>query len=141
MRAERDEEVPFDPARGFHSSVLGDRLLVKGAAESLAPRCQTVRREGRDMPLGSGGASELLDAAERLASKGLRVLMVAQGTPTTAPDDPEGLVAIGLVGISDPTTRPPRERSPNRQGYGSHRTRCSPAPNWPTSTTASSTID
>jgi len=102
MRAERDEEVPFDPARGFHASVLGDRLLVKGAAEALAPRCRSVRREGRDMPLERDGATELLDAAERLASRGLRVLMVAQGTDTSAPDDPEGLTAIGLVGISDP---------------------------------------
>ena len=102
MRAERDAEVPFDPARGFHSSVLGGRLLVKGAAESLAPRCRSVRRGGRDMPLGRAGATELLDAAERLASKGLRVLMVAQGTDTSAPEDPGGLVAIGLVGISDP---------------------------------------
>jgi calcium-translocating P-type ATPase len=102
MRAERDDEVPFDPARGFHSSVLGDRLLVKGAAESLAPRCTTVRRGDRDQPLGDEGTAELLDAAERLASNGLRVLMVAEGTRSTAPEDPEGLVAIGLIGISDP---------------------------------------
>jgi len=48
------------------------------------------------------GTAALLDAAERLASKGLRVLMVAEGTNSTAPEDPEGLVAIDLSASAIP---------------------------------------
>src|SRR5205807_9666044 len=38
----------------------------------------------------------------RLAERGLRVLMVAEGSPDTPLDNPRGLTALGFVGISDP---------------------------------------
>ncbi|MGI8548322.1 MAG: hypothetical protein ACR2M1_13495 [Gemmatimonadaceae bacterium] len=36
------------------------------------------------------------------AERGLRVLMVAEGSPDTPVDGPDGLVAFGFLGISDP---------------------------------------
>ena len=51
-----------------------DDAYIKGAAESVAPRCHAIRRDGRDVPLGQEGLTGLLIVAERLASKGLRVL-------------------------------------------------------------------
>ncbi|MDQ2761837.1 MAG: hypothetical protein M3Y17_15760, partial [Actinomycetota bacterium] len=74
------------------------------------------------MTLGERERLELLERAEDLARRGLRVLMVAQGPDedagaeggpgqgcatrdaalAAAAENPRGLVALGLVGISDP---------------------------------------
>jgi calcium-translocating P-type ATPase len=102
LRAERDSELPFDSARGFHANVVRGRLCVEGAAEALVPRCDRVRRDGDERPLDEAGRRELLLKARRLAERGLRVLMVAEGPPEAALEDPRGLVALGFLGISDP---------------------------------------
>ncbi|MDQ4138578.1 MAG: HAD-IC family P-type ATPase, partial [Actinomycetota bacterium] len=46
LRAERDSELPFDSARGFHANVVRGRLCAEGAAEVLVPRCDRIRRDG-----------------------------------------------------------------------------------------------
>ncbi|GAC1635476.1 MAG: calcium-translocating P-type ATPase, PMCA-type [Chloroflexota bacterium] len=102
LRVRRDAESPFDPTRPFHATIAGGRLSVKGAVEELVPRCDRVRRDGEDRPLDDAGRQELLARAHNLAGRGLRVLMVAAGSPHSATDDPRGLVALGYVGISDP---------------------------------------
>jgi len=98
----RKLEVPFEPARSFHATVADGRLIVKGAAEALAERCSAVRRNGRPVALAQDEQQELLDQAERLARRGLRVLMVAEGPAGGSAEDPHELVALGLVGIADP---------------------------------------
>ena len=102
LRLEREEESPFDPAQSFHASAVAGRVCVKGAAEALVPRCDRVRHDGGEQPLNEVGRWELLTRAERLAERGLRVLMVAQGSAGTPVGDPGGLVALGFLGISDP---------------------------------------
>ncbi|HET8627171.1 MAG TPA: cation-transporting P-type ATPase, partial [Thermomicrobiales bacterium] len=102
LRSPREAEAGFDPVRGFHAAVVEGRLRVKGAAEALAPRCAGVRRSGKDVALDDAGRAALLDRARRLAERGLRVLLVAEGPPDTPPADPQGLVALGFVGLSDP---------------------------------------
>jgi len=102
LRAERTAEAPFDPARSFHAAVALGRLHVKGAAEVLAARCGGVRVGGQEQPLDEAGRARLRGRAEELASRGLRVLMVAEGAPSGAVEDPQNLVALGFVGISDP---------------------------------------
>ncbi|MBV9310411.1 MAG: cation-transporting P-type ATPase, partial [Solirubrobacterales bacterium] len=99
--AEREDEVPFEPSRGFHTTSSGGRMFVKGAPEVLAPRCARVRRNGSDEPLAAAARDQLLREAEKLSGDGLRVLMVASG-PETKADDPDDLIALGFVGISDP---------------------------------------
>jgi cation-transporting P-type ATPase I len=44
----------------------------------------------------------LLAYTKRLAGRGLRLLLVAEGPPDTAIDNPEALTILGFVGISDP---------------------------------------
>ncbi len=93
-----DTEVPirfpFDARRRRMSVIAGDELIVKGAPESVLPRC----RRGEDAAA----------AVAELAGKGLRVLAVAvrdaAGVLATAePDDVEtDLVLIGLLGLEDP---------------------------------------
>jgi calcium-translocating P-type ATPase len=102
IRLPRTTEVPFAPARAFHATQADSRLTVKGAAEALVERCVAVRRHGRDAALADGEPRELLEQAERLAGRGLRVLMVAEGPAEGSAEDPQNLVALGLIGISDP---------------------------------------
>lgn len=102
LRVPRAAEAAFDPARAFHAACAGDRLRVKGAAEALIPRCTRVRSGGADRPLDEAGRQELLVRAERLAARGLRVLLVAAGATDVPTGDPQGLVALGFLGIADP---------------------------------------
>jgi calcium-translocating P-type ATPase len=101
LEGERRAEAPFDPARPFHAALLADRLCVKGSTESLLPRCDAVRAAGRDVPLDDAGRAALLARAENLADRGLRVLLVAEGPPTALPRNPQGLAALGFLGLRD----------------------------------------
>ncbi len=95
-------EAPFEPDRAFHTAVVGDRLRLKGAPEAACPRCTLIRREGADQPLDDAGRQSLLDQANAFSARGLRILMIADGPPDTSVDDPQGLRALGFIGISDP---------------------------------------
>jgi calcium-translocating P-type ATPase len=100
--AQRRAESPFDPARSFHATLVGDQTYAKGAVEVLAERCARVRREGADAELDDAGRDALLDRAGALAGQGLRILLVAEGENGASVEDPQGLTALGFVGISDP---------------------------------------
>jgi cation-transporting ATPase I len=102
IRARREADSPFDPARGFHATVVDGRLVVKGAAEVLSERCSSCGREGDEEELDEAGRKRLLEHAERLGGQGLRVLMVAEAGDGSRVEDPRDLRAIGFVGISDP---------------------------------------
>ncbi len=102
VRARRDKEVPFDPARSFHAAKTGGRLCVKGAPEALAAWCSHALRANESELLDDSGREALLNRARRLAERGLRVLMVAEGSAKTAPDNPRDLTALGFICISDP---------------------------------------
>ncbi len=101
-RREREAHLPFDSAKSFHAAVVQGRLCLEGAAEVLVPRCDRVRRDGDEYPLDNAGRDALLAHAGRLAERGLRVLMVAEGPANTPMDNPQGLVALGFLGLSDP---------------------------------------
>ena len=102
MRARRQREARFDSARPFHAALVRQRLRVKGAPEALVGRCAAVAGPDGDRPLDDAGREELLARAQRLAERGLRVIMVAEGPVDASPDDPQELVALGFLGISDP---------------------------------------
>jgi cation-transporting ATPase I len=102
LRARREAKHPFSSAQSFHATVVQGRLCIEGSAEALAFRCDRVRRHLKEQPLDEAGRQELLAHTERLAERGLRVLMVAEGPPEAQIDDPHGLVALGFLGISDP---------------------------------------
>jgi cation-transporting P-type ATPase I len=95
-------ETPFEPDRAYHTAVVGDRLRLKGAPEAVCPRCTLLRRDGTDQPLDDAGRQTLLDQAQALSARGLRILMIADGPPDTSVDDPQELRALGFIGISDP---------------------------------------
>lgn len=72
--------------------VVGDRLLVKGAPDSVLPRCLETR-----------GAEEVLQA---MTERGLRVIAVASrstsGSLSEADEAEANLELLGLLGLEDP---------------------------------------
>ena len=59
-------------------------------------------RQGGTQPLEEDSKNKLLAQSQQLAGRGLRVLMVAEGSSQTSLEEPRGLTALGFVGISDP---------------------------------------
>ncbi len=103
LGAPRMSEAPFDPARSLHATAVSDRVLVKGAAEEVAPRCERIiGHGGSPQHLDDDRRQGLLERAEALSAEGLRVLMVAEGSAKASVEDPRKLTALGFVGISDP---------------------------------------
>ncbi len=102
LRRERAAEAPFDPARAFHATVAAGMLAAKGAPEVLVPRCTHVRRNGLVEALDDAERGALLAQAQELAGRGLRILMVAEGDEEADVSDPQGLTALGFLGIRDP---------------------------------------
>jgi magnesium-transporting ATPase (P-type) len=99
---EREAELAFDPSRSFHAALVQGHVYLKGAVEALAPRCDRVRTKGREQPLDDPARDALLQRAHHLAERGLRILMVAEGPADASLSDPQGLVALGFLGLSDP---------------------------------------
>jgi Ca2+-transporting ATPase len=102
-------ELPFDSDRKrmttLHPDDAGFLACTKGAPESVLPRCGTIATAAGNRPLAPGA---VMQAAERMAQDGLRVLAVANRSWQAPPEshDPDvveqGLVLLGLVGLLDP---------------------------------------
>ena len=96
LYVQHDAEVPFDPLRSFHATLVQNRLCVKGAPEALLPRCNRVLRGNKRRPLDKAVYDELLAHIKRLGGLGLRILLVAEGSPETDIDDPSELTVLGF---------------------------------------------
>jgi Ca2+-transporting ATPase len=110
VRYPRVAELPFDSDRKCMTTLHRDPegtliAFTKGAIESLVARARNQITEGRVTPV---RPAEILDAAEDMASLGLRVLAFAVRRWPAMPVElnPEAiekdLTIIGLVGIGDP---------------------------------------
>jgi cation-transporting ATPase I len=75
---------------------------VKGAAEVLAPRCTAARRGDERSQLDEEGRERLLATAEDMSGRGLRVLLVCEGSTGGDVEEPRELTALGFLGIADP---------------------------------------
>jgi Ca2+-transporting ATPase len=131
-------ETPFSSERKWMGVTVGDAnpdgssssrevAYIKGAIDRILKRCDTyLTKDGREVVLDSARRQEALNAAEKLAEEGLRVLGFASGpvakhaksisqsrssTPVTKAPEPhvshsedvyKGLTFAGLVGMSDP---------------------------------------
>lgn len=131
-------ETPFSSERKWMGVTIGDlgpegtsspkeHAYIKGAIERVLERCDTyLTKDGREVQLDAAKRQQALQAAEKLASEGLRVLGFASGpvarqakslAPTSRSATPvskldhhvshsedvyNGLTFAGLVGMSDP---------------------------------------
>jgi len=125
VRATREEfprvaEVPFDSAyklmATFHNMVNADnqsvvRCYVKGAGDVLMARSAYIRGlQGEIVPLDEEIRQRASEHNERLASQGMRVMVVAERDFDSTTFDPQcnlldevnKLTLLGMVGIVDP---------------------------------------
>ncbi|MFR9774459.1 HAD-IC family P-type ATPase [Micromonospora sp. MS34] len=100
--------LPFEPSRGYHATVgrYADGLLlsVKGAPESVLPRCTARRVAGGDQPLDDAGRSALHATLADRAGAGHRILAVAEchvGAESVTDEQVEGLVFVGFLALAD----------------------------------------
>ncbi|WP_433605292.1 HAD-IC family P-type ATPase [Dactylosporangium sp. CA-139114] len=103
------DDVPFEPARGYHATIgetgRGHLLAVKGAPEIVLPACARWRRGGTAAPVDAAARTAIDAEVERLAGQGYRVLAVAQ-RPVEAdrhidPELVDDLEFLGLLGLAD----------------------------------------
>ncbi|KAJ2899301.1 calcium-transporting p-type atpase [Zalerion maritima] len=128
----RMTETPFSSERKWMGVTVGSSqdksdkefAYMKGALDKVIALCDTYfTRDGREIVLDSTRRNEAIEAAERMAEKGLRVLAFASGPVSRprirgsnralSPDSPDnhpsshpevfkGLCFSGLVAMSDP---------------------------------------
>ncbi len=96
--------VPFDRATKmmatFHEAEGSLRVAVKGAPEAVLEASVRERVGAEERPL---DRDAWVQRNEAMATDGLRVLAIAEGTAESADDDPYGdLTFLGLVGLMDP---------------------------------------
>ncbi|MBT8103486.1 MAG: cation-transporting P-type ATPase [Gammaproteobacteria bacterium] len=100
-------EDPFDPdskrMATWHRDSGGLLVAVKGAPETVIPRCVTIRSANGDRPLDAASRHDWLLRAEQLGEKGLRTIAVAKKSSDDEKADPYSqLVLLGIVGMQDP---------------------------------------
>ncbi|KAJ4290667.1 High affinity Ca2+/Mn2+ P-type ATPase-like protein [Collariella sp. IMI 366227] len=131
----RVSETPFSSERKWMGVTIGSEggksdkefAYMKGAIDKVLEACDTyINKDGREVVLDSARRQEALEAAEQMASQGLRVLAFASGpvakmrrssragARSNTPDPTDmsshhgveeqytGLTFAGLVGMSDP---------------------------------------
>ena len=103
-------ERPFDSDRKRMSTVHerdGETVVaVKGALDSLLPRCAFIMDGSGARPMTDEDRARALAVAQQLSDEALRVLAFATralpGVPDEGVDIERDLVLIGLVGMMDP---------------------------------------
>jgi len=104
--APRLAETPFTAESKrmttVHAAPDGSFACVKGAPEVLLPVCDRQLTADGMVSLDSGGREALLEKAQDLAGRALRVLAIAESEARTPDEASKGLVFLGLVGMSDP---------------------------------------
>ncbi|MDQ9172490.1 calcium-translocating P-type ATPase, PMCA-type [Oxalobacteraceae bacterium R-40] len=113
MKYPRVSEMPFDSERKrmttIHSNKEAFIAYTKGAPESVVAACVSTLSAQGSTPI---DRDSILEAAEEMAARGLRVLAVATRAWPQLPDAASGsesgaaieseLVFVGLVGMMDP---------------------------------------
>ena len=107
------QEYPFSDDRKRMSVLVtgeGTRVLAaKGSPESILSVCSSVRKDGANLALSDDEREAIRQQAEGMATRGLRVLAVAEGTAApagTAASSADAverdLAFLGLVALEDP---------------------------------------
>ncbi|GII24423.1 putative cation-transporting ATPase I [Planosporangium mesophilum] len=103
------DDVPFEPARGYHATLGSTRrglvLCLKGAPEVVLPACVRWRRGDEVRRMDRQARVAIEAEVDRLARQGYRVLAVAQCPVTNrrsiSPDLIADLEFLGLLALAD----------------------------------------
>ena len=106
-------EEAFDPETRmmatFHQDEDRMRVAVKGAPEAVLDACTRIRSHDGDRELGDKDQRRLRADDQRFASRGLRLLALAEKSASSSAEPPyAGLTWLGLVGMLDPPREPVR---------------------------------
>lgn len=109
----RLDAIPFESEHKYMATVHNidgeRRVLIKGAPDRLLEMCSQVKHSSGSLPLESSVWEARIEA---LSSRGLRVLAIAEMSPTSDQSLEhdqlqEGLTLLGIIGLLDP----PREEA------------------------------
>ncbi|HII38933.1 TPA: cation-translocating P-type ATPase [Candidatus Micrarchaeota archaeon] len=102
-------EIPFESERKMMTAIRKtdgtNTAFVKGACESIFPRCTSTLINGRETPLTPELRKCFADAESAMTKSALRVIATAQRklpNGVSAPDVENELVLTGLIGMIDP---------------------------------------
>ncbi|WP_025619038.1 cation-translocating P-type ATPase [Salinispora cortesiana] len=100
--------LPFEPSRGYHATVgtcdAGLVLSVKGAPETVLPRCRNRRTEAGVVPLDDATREAVQEELLRHAGAGQRILALAEravSDESIADDNVQGLTFVGILALAD----------------------------------------
>ena len=112
------DEIPFDFQRRVMSVVVRtpegrDRIISKGAPESLFPKCKSAELDGRLLPMDHQHIDDLRKEYQQLSADGFRVLAIATkdveprpaaaaGATPYGKADEQDLILRGYVAFLDP---------------------------------------
>ncbi len=116
----RVAEIPFESERRLMSVICrvengAYRVYTKGAPDTVIALCNSVYRDGRQLPLGPAERKVIMQVTEEMASRALRVLGIAYREIPALPARIEAgevekdLVFLGLAGMIDPPRPEARE--------------------------------
>lgn len=101
----RVDERAFDSERKrmttVHRNGTGKIAYIKGAADEMIDRCQSVWIHGREMTFSARAKGQARAAVEEMAGRAFRVLAVAVKQKGDLKDE-KNMVFVGLVGMIDP---------------------------------------
>lgn len=107
--APRVDEIPFDAERARMTVVCegpsGRSVCTKGAPEVILPDCVQWAAPGGEQPLSAELRAQVLAAAAEMASRGVRVLAIAERPfpgPLPLEESETGLTFLALIGLIDP---------------------------------------
>ena len=111
----RVSEIPFDSDRKLMSTLHEMEheytMVVKGAADVMIQRIQTILVDGKEIPVTEERKDEILSQTNAFSKKGLRVLAFSfkklKEKKDLSLEDENNLTFLGLIAMMDP----PREES------------------------------
>lgn len=104
---EKIDENAFESERKMMSVCCGkegvSHSFVKGAPHCVLGRCDFLRKNGRDLPMGAAERRALREEAAAYAAKGYRVLAIGERRGITSREDmEEGLTFLAFGAMEDP---------------------------------------